>query len=247
MFLLQLFVLLIGPQLHREKSFQRKLPLYFTAATERVDNITICTYPLLSTIFLGIFAMILTAYLFWLGSRILKLVINKGLQKRVYMLIFSVSSFLPLRVLLLGLSVLVKPDQILFQVLVLLAFLALFCCAGVCICMLVYYPVADSLALGNLQDIEARRRVDDDHNDTISLIANQSHLEEESGRISPSRNSDASTKRGSISFRTFERDGTSMGTFVELSLFSPSRDETPPGSPPLLGWPMRPPTQVLGP
>ena len=38
MFLLQLFVLLIGPQLHREKSFQRKLPLYFTAATERVDN-----------------------------------------------------------------------------------------------------------------------------------------------------------------------------------------------------------------
>ena len=247
MFLLQLFVILIGPWLHREKSSERKLPSYFTAATERVDNITICTYPLLSTIFLGIFAMILTAYLFWLGSRILKLVINKGLQKRVYMLIFSVSSFLPLRVLLLGLSVLVKPDQILFQVLVLLAFLALFCCAGVCICMLVYYPVADSLALGNLQDIEARRRVDDDHNDTISLIANQSHLEEESGRISPSRNSDASTKRGSISFRTFERDGTSMGTFVELSLFSPSRDETPPGSPPLLGWPMRPPTQVLGP
>jgi len=247
MFLLQLFVILIGPQLYREKSSQRKLPSYFTAATERVDNITICTYPLLSTIFLGIFAMILTAYLFWLGSRILKLVINKGLQKRVYMLIFSVSSFLPLRVLLLGLSVLVKPDPILFQVLVLLAFLALFGCAGVCICMLVYYPVADSLALGNIQDIEARRRVDDDHNDTISLIANQSHLEEESGRISPSRNSDASTKRGSISFRTFERDGTSMGTFVELSLFSPSRDATPPGSPPLLGWPMRPPTQVLGP
>lgn len=247
MFLLQLFVILIGPRLQREKISQRKLPSYFTAATERVDNITICTYPLLSTIFLGIFAMILTAYLFWLGSRILKLVINKGLQKRVYMLIFSVSSFLPLRVLLLGLSALVKPDPILFQVLVLLAFLALFCCAGVCISMLVYYPVADSLALGNLQDMEARRRVDDDHNDTISLIANQSHLEEESGRISPSRNSDASTKRGSISFRTFERDGTSMGTFVELSLFSPSRDATPPGSPPLLGWPMRPPTQNLGP
>ena len=131
MFLLQLFVILIGPWLHREKSSERKLPSYFTAATERVDNITICTYPLLSTIFLGIFAMILTAYLFWLGSRILKLVINKGLQKRVYMLIFSVSSFLPLRVLLLGLSVLVKPDQILFQVLVLLAFFALFCCACV--------------------------------------------------------------------------------------------------------------------
>ena len=56
---------------------------------------------------------------------------QKGLQKRVYMLIFSVSSFLPLRVLLLGVSVLIKPDQSLFQVLVLLAFFALFL---LCLC-----------------------------------------------------------------------------------------------------------------
>lgn len=247
-FVLQLLVILIGS----DKSHLVKLPHYFmsTAAASRKgksDDITLCTYPLLSTIFLGIFATILTAYLFWLGSRILKRVINKGLQKRVYTLIFCVSSFLPLRVLLLGLSAFFKPDEFLFEALVLLAFLALLCCAGVCICMLVYYPVADSLALGNLQDMEAaRRRVDDDLNDTISLIANQGHLEE-SGRISPSRNSDASTKRGSISFRTLDKDGTSTGPFVELSLFSPSRDATPPGSPPLLGWPMRAPAQVPGP
>jgi hypothetical protein len=243
MFVLQLFVILIGS----DKSHQVKLLPYFTAAASRKGNtedIALCTYPLLSTIFLGIFATILTAYLFWLGSQILKLVINRGLQKRVYTLIFSVSSFLPLRVILLGLSVLSKPEDFLFEALVLLAFLALLCFAGMCICILVYYPVADSLALGNLQDMEAaRRRVDDDLNDTISLIANQSHLEE-SGRISPSRNSDASTKRGSISFRTLDKDGTSTGTFVELSLFSPSRDATPPGSPPLLGWPMRPPARV---
>ncbi|XP_041011984.1 uncharacterized protein LOC121255633 [Juglans microcarpa x Juglans regia] len=250
-FILQLFVILIGPQLNKDKSYLRKLPRYFMSTavasrTEKTDDIALCTYPLLSTIFLGIFAMILTAYLFWLGSRILKLVINKGLQKRVYTLIFSVSSFLPLRVLFLGLSVLSKPEHFLFETLVLLAFLAILCCAGVCICMLVYFPVADSLALGNLRDIEARRRVDDDHNDAISLIANQSHLEE-SGGISPSRNSDASTKRGSISFRTFEKDGNSTGAFVELSLFSPSQDATPPGSPPLLGWPMRVPIQVPGP
>lgn len=247
-FVLQLLVILIGS----DKSHLVKLPHYFmsTAAASRKgksDDITLCTYPLMSTIFLGIFATILTAYLFWLGSRILKRVINKGLQKRVYTLIFCVSSFLPLRVLLLGLSAFFKPDEFLFEALVLLAFLALLCCAGVCICMLVYYPVADSLALGNLQDMEAaRRRVDDDLNDTISLIANQGHLEE-SGRISPSRNSDASTKRGSISFRTLDKDGTSTGPFVELSLFSPSRDATPPGSPPLLGWPMRAPAQVPGP
>ncbi|XVF45951.1 hypothetical protein PTKIN_Ptkin02bG0249200 [Pterospermum kingtungense] len=120
------------------------------------------------------------------------------------------------------------------------AFLVLLCCAGVCICILVYCPVADCLALGNLHDFEARRRVVfDDQNDTVSLINNQSHLEGTVG-ISPERNSDASTKRGSISFRTYQRDDTSTGAFVELSLFSPSRDVTPPGSPPLMGWPMRP-------
>uniref|UniRef100_F6HK34 Uncharacterized protein n=1 Tax=Vitis vinifera TaxID=29760 RepID=F6HK34_VITVI len=61
------------------------------------------------------------------------------------------------------------------------------------------------------------------------------------------RNSDASTKRGSISFRTVEKDGTSVDTYVELSLFSPSRHATPPGSPRPLGWPMVPRAQVHGP
>ncbi|XWS67450.1 hypothetical protein CRYUN_Cryun04dG0007500 [Craigia yunnanensis] len=248
LFVLQLIIILIGPELHKDR---RELPLYFTRTAapgmQNSDDIVLCTYPLLNTILLGLFATVLTAYLFWLGRRILKLVINKGLQKRVYTLIFSVSSFLPLRVLLLGLSVLSKPEHILFEALAFSAFLVLLCCAGVCICMLVYCPVADCLALGNLHDLEARGRVVlDDPNDTVSLIVNQSHLEGNVG-ISPERNSDASTKRGSISFRTFEKDGTSTGAFVELSLFSPSRDVTPPGSPPLLGWPMRPPTHVLGP
>ncbi|XP_065870831.1 uncharacterized protein [Euphorbia lathyris] len=249
MFVLQLVIILIGPQLRKSKGSMRKLPHYFTITATPVrdasDVIALCSYPLLNTILLGLFTTISTLYLFWLGRRILKLVINKGLQRRVYTLIFSVSSFLPLRVLFLGLSVLSKPDHLLFEALTFSAFLVLLCCAGVCICMLVYCPIADSLALGNPQDLEARRRIIDDNNDVISLIANQSHLEE-SSRISPGRNSDASTKRGSISFRTYERDGGSTGPFVELSLFSPSRDVTPPGSPPLIGWPMRPPRQAQG-
>jgi hypothetical protein len=240
MFVLQLLAILIGPQLRKDKSISKRFPHYFTSAAHGMQNAAasntaLCTYPLLNTMLLGFFASALTVYLFWLGRRILKLVINKGLQKRVYTLIFSVSSFLPLRVLLLGLSVLSKPEHFLFEALAFSACLALSCCAGVCICMLVYYPVADSLALGDLRDLEARRYAADE---TISLVANQSHLEE-SG-MSPGRNSDASTKRGSISFRTYQRDGTSSGPFVELSLFSPSPDATPPESPPPLGWPMRP-------
>ncbi|CAN1258614.1 hypothetical protein LINPERPRIM_LOCUS9932 [Linum perenne] len=223
----------------------KSLPHYFTkaATTQSSAVIALCTYPLLNTILLGIFATVLTFYLFWLGRRILKLVINKGLQKRVYTLIFSVSSFLPLRVILLGLSVLSEPERLLFEVLSFSAFLALLCCAGVSICMLVYFPVTDSLALGSVRDLEARRRISEEHDENVSLIANQSYPEE-SSRVSPDRTSDESTKRGSISFRAYGKDGTSTGTFVELSLFSPSRDVTPPGSPPLLGWPMRPSEQA---
>ncbi|KAI9121768.1 hypothetical protein K1719_007158 [Acacia pycnantha] len=251
MFVLQLLVVLIGPQLDKNKGSGKHLPHYFTSAaavsTLEENEVSVCTYPLLSTILLGFFAIILTFYLFWLGRRILKLVINKGLQKRVYTLILSVSSFVSLRVLFLGLSVLYRPDQFTFEALTFLAFLALLCCAGVCIFVLVYLPVADSLALGNLHDLEPRRGSNVDHNDTMSLIANRSHLEgvEENVRSSP--DSDASTKRGSISFRTLEKDGTSTGEFVELSLFSPSRDAAPSGSSPPLGWPMRPLTQVVGP
>lgn len=251
MFVLQLFVVLIGPQLDKHRGSGKHLPHYFISAsaisTQGGNDVSICTYPLLSTVLLGFFAIILTFYIFWLGRRILKLVINKGLQKRVYTLILSVSIFIPLRVLLLGLSVLYRPEQFTYEALTFLAFLALVCCAGVCICVLVYLPVADSLALGNLNDLEPRRGFNVDRNDMVSLIANQSHLEgaEESVRSSP--DSDASTKRGSISFRTLGKDETSTGAFVELSLFSPSRDAYPSGSSPPLGWPMRPPTQVVGP
>ena len=44
-----------------------------------------------------------------------------------------------------------------FEAFVFLAFLALVCCAGLCMCTLVYRPVADCLALGNLQDLEAMK------------------------------------------------------------------------------------------
>ncbi|XP_004485419.1 uncharacterized protein [Cicer arietinum] len=256
MFVLQIFVILVGPQLDKSKSSGKKLPHYFTSTAGASsmpgeNDVALCTYPLLSTLLLGLFAIILTSYLFWLGSRILKLVINKGLQKRVYTLLFSVLCCLPLRVVFLGLSVLSGPEHFMFEAFVFLAFLALVCCSGLCMCTLVYRPVADCLALGNLQDLEARtRRFNDDRNDSVSLIANQSHMEDNVGenvRPSPGRCSDESTKRGSISFRTLEKSVASTGTFVELSLFSPSHSATPPGSPPLPGWPMRSPTHVIGP
>ncbi|CAH9093506.1 unnamed protein product [Cuscuta epithymum] len=232
MFVLQIFIISILP-----KFSQVKLPHYFTRATslpkaKDSDDITLCTYPLLSTICLGLFTVTLTCYLFWLGRRILHLVINKGLQKRVYTLVLLVSGFLPLRVVFLGLSSLCTPGGLVFEILAFLGFLSLLCCAGTGICLLVYFPVADSLALREVQrDFEAS------HNDTISLITNQS-LPGGSIPKRPGRNFEASGKQGSISFRTLEKDdNASGGAFVELSLFSSSQHSSPSSSPQLLGCP----------
>ncbi|XP_057465908.1 uncharacterized protein LOC130755536 [Actinidia eriantha] len=244
LFVLQLVVTLVGPEFNKGESFMHKLPQYFTSiaaeSKTKGQHVVFCIYPLLSTIFVGLFATILISYLFWLGKRILNLVINKGLQKRVYTLMFSVCTFFLLRVLFLGLTVLYTPEQLQFEVLAFLAFLSLLCCAGVGICVLVYFPVADSLALRNLQDIEARRMISDEHIDTISLIANQRPQEEIVE--SPGRSSSTSENRGSISFRTMEKDEPSRA-LVELGFFSPSQHSIPPGPSRPLGWPT---TQVQG-
>ncbi|XP_073041572.1 uncharacterized protein [Primulina eburnea] len=231
MFILQLVVILIEPEYKKHKN--SKLPSYFirTAAGINNSDVILCTYPLLSTIFLGLFAVILTAYLFCLGRRILHLVINKRLQKRVYTLIFSISIFFSLRVILLSLSVLSGPETLMYDALAFLAFLSLLCCACVGIYMLVYLPVADSLSL---------RRRKNEYNDTISLIANQTPVGV-SKVGSPARDSAASANRGSISFRTMEIEA-SGADFVELSLFT----STPPCSPRRIGWPMIPTAQGLG-
>lgn len=219
MLALQLVVILIGPEY--KKFHNPKLPSYFIKAaftSKRDGDGDICTYPLFSTIFLGLFATILTAYLLWIGRRILHLVINKGLRKRVYALIFFICSLLPLRVVLLGLSVLSKPRQASFDAIVFVAFLSLLCCAGIGICLLVYLPIADSLSLRNLhRDLEARRRRHNEYDDMVSLMADQSPQDRS---LLDSRNRDY------------------PGAFVELSLFNPDQHFTPPDSPRPLGRPM---------
>ncbi|KAJ0800926.1 hypothetical protein HanRHA438_Chr03g0115481 [Helianthus annuus] len=234
MFALQLTVVLVGPHyktdMHVHTNKWRK---FFRITSHKQNEVARCYYPLMSTIFLGVFATMLTLYLFLLGRRILSLVISKGLQKRVLILIISISSFFLLRVLLLSLSVFSNPGETVFEVLAFLAFLSLLCCSGIGVCMLVYFPIADSLALKTLQDLEDRRRIIEEHNDTLSLIANQSPLDD--------RDRDNLGKQGSISFRATEmNDRDRSGGFVELSLFSPSQHSTPVGSPQILGWPMLP-------
>ncbi|KAJ4966459.1 hypothetical protein NE237_018308 [Protea cynaroides] len=237
LFVLQFIIILIGLRFSSE-NFVQKMPHSFFTTVVHHEEIALCTYPLLSTIVLGLFAILVNVYLLCLGRRMVYLVINKGLRRRVYWLIFFVSGILPLRVLLLGLSVLSRPEHVLFEAIIFLAFVVLLSCAGVGITVLVYCPVADSLALRLMRDLEVRGRSND--NNETDLIANQSLLETCSASVG--RNSDASTKRGSISFRTMVKDDTSTEVVEELCLFSPEshRLVSPPGSPPLPGWPMLP-------
>ncbi|XP_022854251.1 uncharacterized protein LOC111375630 [Olea europaea var. sylvestris] len=191
MFVLQLIVILIEPKYSKNSSMNKLPPYFFKTASSKTsdnDNVTICTYPLSSTIILGLFGTVLTTYFLWVGRRILHLVINKGLQKRVYTLVFSIPVLFLLRVLLLGLSVLSEPENLLFDAIAFLAFLSLLFCVGVGICMLVYLPVVDSLAVRSHQS-DAEARCSDEYNDSISLIPPTHRPREESTKIESSDSS----------------------------------------------------------
>ncbi|KAK1264092.1 hypothetical protein QJS04_geneDACA016257 [Acorus gramineus] len=210
-FLVQLVLVMIGSK------------GYFTSASLPVEGETYvaCTYPLLCTVSLGLFDVLLISYLSFVGARMLALVINKRLQKRVYMLIVSISVLLPMRALFLGFSVMPSPGGAIFEALVFLGFLALATCISIGIAVLVYCPVVESMAVRGVRTYEIEAMPFDDYYDGASLIANQS------------RNSDASTKRGSISFRTMIRDSdTSMAVDSLDDLAGPlSRNISYPNSP----------------
>ncbi|KMT13979.1 hypothetical protein BVRB_4g078110 [Beta vulgaris subsp. vulgaris] len=245
-FILDLLVVMVAPEFRSGKiKVLRRLPNEFTRAylSLRVSGqpVIACTYPLLCTILHGLFAIILTTYLSFVGRRMVVSVINKGLQKRVYILIVVVSSFLPLRVLFLGFSVLARHEHFLFEALAFSGFLVLLICVVVGIFMLVFLPVADSLALNRglgSRGSEGGRLHTSEDADSLSLIAaNQSNVET-STATSLGRNSDVSTKRGSISFRTMIKDeasSTGGGVYEEeMATFSPGfrlLSTSSPGSP----------------
>lgn len=237
-FIMQFVLILVGPKFNNEKSGKRtKMSKFFACTYSLTNDNSVCTYPLLSTIVLGIFYALLICCVMYVGTRLLSLVINKGLRRRVYVLMSSVILFLPFRVLLLGFSVLPSPGNLVFEAIVFLAFLMLLFCTVVGICMLVYFPVADSLALRDIGHIEIEGMpYDDYYYDGASLIANQSHQE-------TGRNSDASAKRGSISFRTMIKDEspqTQGMDDVRLFACGSLHIGSPSGSPQLPGRPMVP-------
>ncbi|KAJ1286543.1 hypothetical protein BS78_03G360500 [Paspalum vaginatum] len=241
-FFVQAILVFVGPKFVRDENIEpgrRKIAKYFIRTSMPVGDTCVCTYPLFGTIFLGLVDAVLMSYVSYIGSRVLSLVINKALRRRVSLLMLSVLCFLPIRVLLLGFSVLPKPGDVAFEGITFLSFFAMLTCTTVGILLLVYYPVADSLALRDIGQREIAEMVPYDdyyYEGASSLVANQSFREIE-------RNSDTSTKRGSISFRTMIReDQLQQDVADEIGFSSRSGVHigSPSGSSPSAAMPMLP-------
>ncbi|XP_042440773.1 uncharacterized protein LOC122026193 isoform X1 [Zingiber officinale] len=226
-FLMQLTLGFAGPRLFRITKGSGKKDKYFTKASVLVGENCICIYPLFSTILLGIFHAVLVSYITCIGMRVYSSVINKQLLRRIFWLVSSVIFSLPARVLLLGFSVLPQSGNLTCELIVFLAFLNMLFCTVVGIIVLVYLPVADSMALR--RNLEGRGIIDipydDYYNDSAALVANQSCSRD------TRRSSDVSTKPGSISFRTMIMDdlpgSDEISLSVPLHIGSPSGSSTP--------------------
>lgn len=162
-FLFQLFFVVISPNIEFKKSsggvynvenegYGGKVPIYFTQAFVNVTmdtrEVAVCCYPFLSTMVLATFGILYSACFLILGWRVVGVVINRYLQRRLYGLLGAVLVLLPLHVVFLGLSVLSKPMHVPFELLSFFGFIMVLLCTTVGEGILVIRPIADALAVG---------------------------------------------------------------------------------------------------
>ncbi|KAE9587263.1 hypothetical protein Lalb_Chr23g0271821 [Lupinus albus] len=108
----------------------------------------LCGYPFLNSV---VFAGFGVGYSLWFVVscwRVLSLVINKGLRVRIYALAATVLVALPLQMVALGFTVFWKPDEDIYGVVSLVAFLGAFSCAVTGEGILVIKPISDALDAG---------------------------------------------------------------------------------------------------
>jgi hypothetical protein len=94
-------VVFVGGLVALDDGQRSKVSKYWYSAPAMHNGEMTCTYPLLSSAFLGAFYIILVVYVMFVGHQMLSLVINKGIRRRIYMLIFATRILLS-RAILLG-------------------------------------------------------------------------------------------------------------------------------------------------
>lgn len=126
------------------------LPAYFSRSYIQESgegDAAVCTFPLISTLVLGLFSCIYNCCFLWQGCRMVALVINKRLQIRVCGLVLSLAILLPVQIFFMGLSVVAIPGNLPFELLAFLSFLTVLLCVLVGEGILVVQPIADAMAV----------------------------------------------------------------------------------------------------
>lgn len=233
--LISLLVFLV-PKL-TDQSGNQKLPKSFTRTSLSVGEGEggtkeyLCMYPVLVTISLAVIELILICNLGYKGCVVFKEAVNKRLKNRVACIGFWVPSLSLLRLLLLGFSVMPHPGSFWVQLMTFSAFLTSLSGISIGILILVFYPVNDALVIEwelgqNGRTITELLPYDDYYSDGASLIGNRSYQDLE-------RNSETSTKHGSMSFRTMvgsEGMSDDLPGYFRAGLLSGSPSSSSPSS-----------------
>lgn len=112
------------------------------------SDTVLCSYPFLNSVVFAGFGIGYSLWFLFSCWRVLSLVINKGLRVRIFALASTVLVALPLQLVALAFTVFWRPDEELYGVVSLVAFLGVFCCAVTGEGILVIKPISDALDAG---------------------------------------------------------------------------------------------------
>ncbi|GMI76513.1 candidate G-protein Coupled Receptor 1 [Hibiscus trionum] len=145
LFLLQVyFVFLDGSDVCLPETLNR-IWFRFSIDQDHDDATIMCAYPFVSTVLFGIFGVIFILSFMLSFWKVVSHVINKALKVRIFALAFTILIFLPLQILLMGLSAFWTPNKTTHDGFAIAVFLTTFACAVVGEGILVIKPIADSL------------------------------------------------------------------------------------------------------
>ncbi|KAI4307049.1 hypothetical protein L6164_030279 [Bauhinia variegata] len=144
----QAILILLEPLENRLPGFFRLTSTSIVLRNGAGNETVLCAFPLLNSIAFGAFGI---AYAIWFvvsSWKVLSLVINKGLRRRIHELSLTILIALLLQIVSLMLTNFWDPDEVAYGVASLVAFLGAFACAAAGQGIMVIKPISDALDAG---------------------------------------------------------------------------------------------------
>ncbi|KAK7317093.1 hypothetical protein RJT34_01038 [Clitoria ternatea] len=131
---------------------KQEVPLHFLQSSMVLENdeadMCLCVYPLLNSVVFAVFGATYSAWFVLSCWRVLSLVINKGLRRRIYGLASVVMVAVPLQVVCLGLTMFWSPNDNVYAVVSFVAFFGVVCTGATGEGILVIKAISDALDAG---------------------------------------------------------------------------------------------------